>query len=59
MQLEIKRVLLAVAQRSSQHRCMLIEYGNRKHSDWKKMKMMKNNGHPKRAIAGYKYTMYP
>ena len=54
-QVQIKRVLLAVAQMSSQHSCMLIEHvyvtgltgkcfiqnGIRKSSDWKKKKKTK------------------
>ncbi len=49
LQAMIKHVLLAVAQRSSQHL-----YGIRKGSDWKEKTkmMMMNNGHPKKAIAG-------
>ena len=53
-QVTIKRVLLAVAQRSSQHSHMLIEYDCNdiitKGSNRKKTK--KNNGQAKRAIAG-------
>ncbi len=68
-QRNIKHVLLAVAQRSSQHQfgppsvwssislITIKEDIIGKGSDWKMMTvMMKNNEQPKRAIAGSKYT---